>query len=293
MSSAMTVVAQNHYSFSQRSANYTEMTNGTVVSPSEWDDFETAIAMPFPFKVFGKSVDSIIIADDGCYFWEDGDDYLSPSGADAVSRGADQSPVTYRVDGTGNERILKVQWPNISFYEIVDSFPNDFANYQVWYYEGSNIIEFHIGSSFIGEGALAEIDIFPFINDEDGVKGIVLDGDPASATPNYDIDNATGLTKNPSVNTIYVFTPGFPNGTANAAFETQVSLYPNPVGNQLNIHTDLEVEGIEIYNFSGQLIHAETSIGNDQTVNTTALSSGLYLIKIETSAGVITKRFVK
>jgi len=61
----------------------------------------------------------------------------------------------------------------------------------------------------------------------------------------------------------------------------------------LNIHTDLTMEGIEIYTVSGQLIHAENSNGNDHSVNMANLSSGLYLIKVQTSVGVITKRFAK
>jgi len=293
MGSAMGLLAQSHYSFMQRTDNYTEMTSGTVVSPAEWDDFDMTIAMPFPFKYFGNSVDSITITDDGSFFWGTGDDYLSPSGGDPVSRGANQSPISYRVDGTGNARVLKVQWPNISFYDIADSFPNDFANYQVWYYEGSHIIEFHIGSSFISEGALAEIDIFPFINDDDGVKGILLDGDPAAATPNYDIANANGLTKNPNVNTIYVFTPGFPNSVKESPLEVSISLYPNPVENQLNIHSKSGIQGIQIISVNGQVILSEIGAGNEHFVNTSMLSKGIYLIQIETDEGVVTKRFVK
>ncbi|MDX5320097.1 MAG: hypothetical protein LPK45_03410, partial [Bacteroidota bacterium] len=152
---SMGALAQDNYSFTTRTENYTEMTSGTVISDSDWDDFEVRMAMPFAFKYFGESVDSITIADDGLYFTTEFDDYLSPHGQDAVARGADMSPVSYRIDGTGSNRILKVQWPNITFVDTKDGFVGDFVNYQVWMYEGTNVIEFHIGSSFVSEGALA------------------------------------------------------------------------------------------------------------------------------------------
>ena len=285
--------AQNHYSFSQRSANYTEMTNGTLVLPAEWDEFEVSMAMTFPFKFFGRAVDSITISDDGTYFWQDGDDYLSPHGNDPISRGAGQSPVTYRLDGTGNERILKVQWPNISFYDIADSFPNDFANYQVWYYEGSNIIEFHIGSSFISEGALAEIDLMPFMNDSIGTKGIVLEGDPAQATPNYDLNSAGSLTSNPSVNTIYVFTPGFPNGIAQPSLEARVIMFPIPAKNTLTIKAESSINQIEVYTTNGQLLSTELPTSIEYSLNTSELLPRVYVLRIQTEEGIASKRFIK
>lgn len=285
--------AQNHYSFSQRSANYTEMTNGTLVSPAEWDDFEVTMAMPFSFKFFGRTVDSITISDDGTYFWQDGDDYLSPHDNDPISRGAGQSPVTYRLDGSGNDRILKVQWPNITFYDIADSFPNDFANYQVWYYEGSNIIEFHIGSSFISEGALAEINLMPFMNDSIGEKGVVIQGDPAQATPNYDLASAGSLTSNPSVNTIYVFTPGFPNGVLEPSFEASIKMYPIPAKNTLTINAENSIQQMEVYTANGQLIATELPNSMEYTLNTRELTPGVYVLRIQTAEGAVSKRVVK
>lgn len=293
LAASMGLIAQDNYLFSQRTETYTQINNGTVVSTPDWDDFTVGMKMPFLFKYYNVSVDSIYITDDGAYFFYEKEDYLSPNGSDPISRGGGQSPVSYRVDGSVNSRILKVQWSNISFYDIVDAFPNDFANYQVWLYEGSNVIEFHNGSSSFSRGAYDIIGIFPFMNDMDNVKGIVLDGDPAFPTANYDLNNAYGLIENPAVNTVYVFTPGILNGVNRVSASKKVNLYPNPAPAYLTIETETDIRRISILNTSGQTLYKEAVHGQLHYVSTSWLSSGVYMIQLETDTGIITEKFVK
>ncbi|HCS21081.1 MAG TPA: hypothetical protein DIW47_11070 [Bacteroidetes bacterium] len=285
--------AQDHYSFSQRSANYVEMTSGTEVSPSEWDDFEVGISLPFAFEYFGVEVDTMFIADDGIFFTDLQADYISPHGEDPIARGAGQSPVTYRVDGTGNKRILKVQWPNISFYSIADSFPNDFVNYQVWFYEGTNVIEFHYGSSFITTGALADLYLTPNMMSLDGLKWINIEGNSPNYMPQYNDLNPNYLSANPPVNTIFVFTPGFPNGVDELVKDEQLSLYPVPAGAELNIESSLPMQKIHVYNAAGQKLSTHEVSGNKAEIVTDMLPAGVYFLEIHTTEGVINRKFSK
>lgn len=294
LTSVLSLSAQNHYSFAQRSANYTEMTGATLVSPPEWDEFTTSIALPFSFTFFGTSVDSLFIQDDGVSFsGGSSNDFLSAHGEDPVSRGAGQSPVTYRVDGTGSNRILKVQWPNISFYEIADSFPNDFVNYQIWFYEGSHIIEFHYGSSFITTEALADLFLLPGMVSHDNSRFISIGGDPSAAVANYNPMNIDFLEANPSVNTIYVFTPGFPNGVDELVKEEQVNLYPVPAGAKLNVETTHSMEKIHVYNAAGQKLSTHEVSGNKAEIVTDMLPAGVYFLEIHTAEGLINRKFSK
>ncbi|MHB1277888.1 MAG: T9SS type A sorting domain-containing protein [Bacteroidia bacterium] len=285
--------AQNHYSFSQRSSNYVEMTNGTEISPSDWYDFSASIAFPFSFSFFGDNVDSLHIMDDGISFTGAEFGFLTTHGDDPVGRGAGQSPVTYRVDGTGNARILKVQWPNISFAAIADSFPNDFVNYQVWFYEGTHKIEFHYGSSFITQAALADLELLPGMVSIDGSRFISIGGDPATPVANYDVNTITFLAANPSVNTIYVLTPGFPNGVEETFNGDQVSLYPVPATTKLNVESTLPMEKIYVYNAAGQKLSTHEVAGNKAEIATDLLPAGVYFLQIFTSEGVISKKFSK
>ena len=77
--------------------------------------------------------------------------------------------------------------------------------------------------------------------------------------------------------------------------ETSVSLYPNPVIDELNINISKNVENVtvNIYNVSGQLIKAENFTDNQITVNTQNLSAGVYITKINIDGKISSFKFVK
>lgn len=75
-------------------------------------------------------------------------------------------------------------------------------------------------------------------------------------------------------------------------FSTAISVYPNPVKNTLNIslNTATELQKVEVYNMLGKKVLSTTTTH----LNTSSLSSGLYLLKItSTSNKVGVKKFVK
>lgn len=70
----------------------------------------------------------------------------------------------------------------------------------------------------------------------------------------------------------------------------EVSLYPNPANDVLNIEMTNEVKSIEIYNIQGQKVKSV----NQKQINVSDLFSGMYLIRIQdTENAVSTKKFVK
>lgn len=78
---------------------------------------------------------------------------------------------------------------------------------------------------------------------------------------------------------------------SSSSFETSsVFIYPNPVKDYLSINSDVEIDSVEIYNLSGQLILKNNNSKNIQTTN---LSSGVYLIKIFSFNNVLDFKFVK
>lgn len=287
------VKAQNHYSFTTRTANYVEMTNGTEVTDPDWDDFVTGVTLPFAFKFFGVDVDSLFIVDDGIYFTELSDDYISPHGEDMVARGSGQSPVTYRVDGNANTRILKIQWPNVAFFSTEDTYPNDFANYQVWVYEGSNVIEFHYGSSFISAGAVSVLELMPYMSSIDGSKWMSVGGTSPNYTTSTNENNVSLLSNTPPVNSVFVFTPTGPNSVKEAVSENQVKIYPIPAGAKLTVESKAAMQQIEIYNVAGQKISTHEVSGNQAYIATDMLPAGVYFLQVHTSEGVISQKFSK
>lgn len=79
----------------------------------------------------------------------------------------------------------------------------------------------------------------------------------------------------------------------NESFDTNqaVSVYPVPVENELKLQfpSDFILYKAEVYNSLGQL----TATSSSATIDTSSLVSGVHFLKIETSAGIFHKNFIK
>ena len=86
------------------------------------------------------------------------------------------------------------------------------------------------------------------------------------------------------------------SGTLNFTYEeisgiseiesASVKIYPNPVKDELKIESgDLTIKKVEILDVTGKVV------GN--SINVSALSQGIYFVKIETDKGIITRKLVK
>ena len=63
-----------------------------------------------------------------------------------------------------------------------------------------------------------------------------------------------------------------------------ISIFPNPVKNTLNIQG--EMESVEIFDVFGKLVLTSTN----NTINTSDLADGIYVVNVNTSDVIITKR---
>ncbi|WP_182042725.1 T9SS type A sorting domain-containing protein [Moheibacter lacus] len=80
---------------------------------------------------------------------------------------------------------------------------------------------------------------------------------------------------------------GFEEMNAN---QNSISVYPNPVENQLNIVSKEEIKSVEIYSLSGQKISSK----KQNSVNVSHLPKGTYIIKTTTISGKVnTQKFIK
>lgn len=71
--------------------------------------------------------------------------------------------------------------------------------------------------------------------------------------------------------------------------KTNLTIFPNPVQNELIITTDVPIEKIEIYNISGQLMIKTT---NSQ-IDVSYFSKGLYFVSVSVNEQVVTKKLIK
>ena len=73
---------------------------------------------------------------------------------------------------------------------------------------------------------------------------------------------------------------------------SQVSIFPNPTSDILNLKTpsNVEVNSVALFDILGKRVNINYS---NETINMSALSQGIYILKVETSAGSLTQKIVK
>lgn len=203
-------VLSNDYSFSITTGTYLNLTESISLNNNQiWDDPEFNLPIGFTFRLFDIAIDSLYsgfgVGGMLSSRYDSNFDSLFlilPFEADLIDRGdisgVSQSPISYKLEGTPGTRILKIEWRNAGFYEEGDLFGtlNDYINFQLWLYEGSNSIEIHFGANMVTN---------PILN-YSGETGAVL------GLSDYDLTNAYLLSGSPS-NPIMVDSLVFLNGT--------------------------------------------------------------------------------
>jgi hypothetical protein len=71
-----------------------------------------------------------------------------------------------------------------------------------------------------------------------------------------------------------------------------IKIYPNPATDNLTIQSAKTITAIQFYNMNGQLVYEEFNLTNNQ-LNIASLTKGIYMVKISTDDGVITKKLIK
>jgi hypothetical protein len=71
--------------------------------------------------------------------------------------------------------------------------------------------------------------------------------------------------------------------------DTQLSIYPNPATEVININTDLELMKVELFDILGKRVF---DAGSTNQLKVDQLKSGMYFLKIHTTNGKITKKVI-
>ena len=75
---------------------------------------------------------------------------------------------------------------------------------------------------------------------------------------------------------------------------SEVNIFPNPTSNILHISSGvLFLEKITIYDLAGRKVLEQPLQGNETSVQTDTLSNGVYLMYLQTDAGIVVKQVVK
>ncbi len=74
---------------------------------------------------------------------------------------------------------------------------------------------------------------------------------------------------------------------------SEASLYPNPATDRVNVTSTQAMERITVLNYVGQVVFTQQLNGDKGvTLNTASYESGVYVVRIDTQDGVVTKRVI-
>lgn len=81
-------------------------------------------------------------------------------------------------------------------------------------------------------------------------------------------------------------------GTEDFTFKDLI-FHPNPVENELIIQNGFEIEQVDIYSVTGQLIQQSAADGNTVSIDTSGLSNGMYFATVHSNGEKSTIKFLK
>lgn len=72
-----------------------------------------------------------------------------------------------------------------------------------------------------------------------------------------------------------------------------IDIYPNPATTLLHLESETPLTHVEVCNIAGQRMIAVDHTGNELKINLQELPAGIYILRLTTDSGMVTKKFVK
>lgn len=306
--------AQPFYTFNKLTATYTDVANPISINNNKpWQKHNVNNAMywdytlPFNFKINGVNYKFITFdgANISLFSMSASEVELYGTGIGIADKSTatattSVSPIGYKVEGTTGSRIFKMQFKNVgSATERYFYFANTYyLNLQIWLYEGTNVIEYHIGNhnlstfnypneepitnfGFGGEPSSGQFVCMLYDNPQNPLLGEYTDESQVTLT-NY------GFEGYPNSNTVYRFTPVTSASIGENLFDT-VKVYPNPTTNYLVLENLNQPKEYTIYDLKGALIKKGTLSAEENSIDVSTIETAVYILQIDQS----TYKFVK
>ena len=119
------------------------------------------------------------------------------------------------------------------------------------------------------------------------IDTVLIDDVPNATAKENGYHTFENVTANHTISVTFKATVGIADIPANS-----ISIYPNPTQNQLTIDgRDLQINRVEICDLAGRVVFGQPQ-GSPLQINVSALPAGIYLVKIHTDKGVVTRKVV-
>jgi len=100
------------------------------------------------------------------------------------------------------------------------------------------------------------------------------------------VTNAFNST-NTMVKTGYIYVGGV---GVDELSQNSIKVYPNPVKDVVTIETGSNIQQVQIFNITGQIVMTTQTSSKSVTMNTSLLKSGIYFLKVKTDSGSFDKK---
>jgi len=291
---------------------YVDLSGGTPLVSTIWDDPVLAIPIGFDFQYYDNTLQNLYIPSNYRFVTLIDDttaaiiNQLVLFGADLIDRGYNEgnhlSPITYKTTGSPGSRVLTVEWKNAGFFGEAFEFGtfDDFVNFQLKLYEADGNIEYAFGPSSVTHAAqdygatgpiVGIVESVDVLNDVSLGEIILLAGNPSNPTI-VDQYEETHLSGTIPAGTSYTF-----SSVATAVHDInkqgEESFYfPNPARDFLTLKVQLQNEVIPpvfIINDMGQIVSMDVQ---PEKIELTNLPVGIYQLRFQTSAGQVVQRIL-
>ena len=176
----------------------------------------------------------------------------------------------------------------------MDIDPNDFdistlqlqnASHEVYTKVKDNKAEFIMEYANLGNGGHGNI-LMKMLS-----KNTLISGDNVNNKANIYFDYNFPIVTNDAVTTIE---SGNVLQTVEAKIDNSITIFPIPTNGEVNINADSKISSIEVYDIQGRIIQKQIGINNKSTKLTIhSNSSGVFLFKVNTEKGILTKKVIK
>lgn len=293
--------------------NYEHLSNAAtqIIGSTGWDDEVIVFNLPqdFIFTYLGDTVTTWSLDTYGGLYPNDLNmdldlPYILGVVADYMDNG--NSEILLEITGNLGSRIAKIEFKNVGFYSALS--PSDVANFQIWLYENSSIIEYRIGPNNV-DPLVFDDDIlvvglgYPGLSTTDSVYFHVVNFKNSTNSDSIigvDMNNPFGIsfedlnyhTEYPISLSTFRFKPKVaPNSIRNTAKNLKSGkLYPNPaldiVSLELNT-TPKSGASIAIFTLNGQKVLTQNIINATTPIEIEGLAKGIYMLSYMPSNGAV------
>jgi len=276
-----------------------------------WDDPEYQLQIDMDFDLLGATLTEINFGPGlgGDLYNGDMSYSLFPITADIADRAYNDyfdnedepgglSPISYKVIGEEGSQILKIEWNNVGFYE--DESNSYYMNFQLWLYEGSDMIEVHYGLSNVPDN---------FFNSEENICGFFAVDFTTEIGSGFTLEEESGnyvfgfnyldadwegnfFTSVPENGTVFRFYPEYAVGMDE--IESVIKMHPNPATDVLYLENDEQVlTKYQIVSLDGRILKTGTSSEQKIQVDISDLNTGMYFVRGTKNGAHFTKTISK